>query len=401
MCTEIRQTGFEFKKRRAFPVISGVVVASENEEMLLEVRLFISDIILPQYCHVIRNIADDLIFHQGILGCRTRGRGETAYETTRASHQTMATAYSRAKNSSTSSGPVLRKGIAAFPTYRGSRTGQSPIEIYTPLLSTEILQQHGVEEAGGFLNTADDVVQPYTLPRNLHPVLDSSQQPPPNTQEASVDAGPSKQDGVGHMSSTAAAHRQLHMETFDIEDTHSTIPNASADVPPPTPITGAPKTMRELAEAVAVDGQQRSEPDAAIETFVTPMHSSRVASPAPATSNGHAERPNATRHAVGASNGKDKATVAARLSTKETPRRGRKRNREETVTDSEDEGDDDKDDRDSRDDSTTKRSRRTAKRPPPAPVPKSDRVLRTRKSKTADRLQEEKEQEAAYRRAVA
>lgn len=32
-------TNFEFKKGRAFPVISGIVVASENEEAILEVRL--------------------------------------------------------------------------------------------------------------------------------------------------------------------------------------------------------------------------------------------------------------------------------------------------------------------------------------------------------------------------
>lgn len=35
------QTGFEFKKRHAFPVISGVVVAAENEDALLEVRVML------------------------------------------------------------------------------------------------------------------------------------------------------------------------------------------------------------------------------------------------------------------------------------------------------------------------------------------------------------------------
>ena len=34
------QTGFEFKKRRAFPVIEGVVIARENESALLEASLF-------------------------------------------------------------------------------------------------------------------------------------------------------------------------------------------------------------------------------------------------------------------------------------------------------------------------------------------------------------------------
>lgn len=31
-------TSFEFKKGRAFPVVSGIVIAAENEETLLEVR---------------------------------------------------------------------------------------------------------------------------------------------------------------------------------------------------------------------------------------------------------------------------------------------------------------------------------------------------------------------------
>jgi xeroderma pigmentosum group C-complementing protein len=36
------KTGFEFKKRRAFPIIEGVVIAAENESALLEVSSFIS-----------------------------------------------------------------------------------------------------------------------------------------------------------------------------------------------------------------------------------------------------------------------------------------------------------------------------------------------------------------------
>lgn len=36
------QTGFEFKKRRAFPIVEGVVVAADNESILLEVRRWIN-----------------------------------------------------------------------------------------------------------------------------------------------------------------------------------------------------------------------------------------------------------------------------------------------------------------------------------------------------------------------
>ena len=34
------QTGFEFKKRRALPVIEGIVVAAEHEATIREVRTF-------------------------------------------------------------------------------------------------------------------------------------------------------------------------------------------------------------------------------------------------------------------------------------------------------------------------------------------------------------------------
>jgi hypothetical protein len=48
-CPLSRQTSFEFKKGRAFPVISGVVIAVENEEALLEVgflRIYLSCLLI-------------------------------------------------------------------------------------------------------------------------------------------------------------------------------------------------------------------------------------------------------------------------------------------------------------------------------------------------------------------
>ena len=35
-----QQTGFEFKKQRAIPVINGIVVAEENEDLVLEVSSY-------------------------------------------------------------------------------------------------------------------------------------------------------------------------------------------------------------------------------------------------------------------------------------------------------------------------------------------------------------------------
>jgi len=55
------QTGFEFRKRRATPIIEGIVVASENETLVLDVRGIVAAAILD---------VDDKI--KGILGSRTR-----------------------------------------------------------------------------------------------------------------------------------------------------------------------------------------------------------------------------------------------------------------------------------------------------------------------------------------
>jgi len=57
------QIGFEFKKRRALPIIEGVVVAAENEAVLLEVFIFVVS--------VAHKFAE-LSIHPGILGSGTR-----------------------------------------------------------------------------------------------------------------------------------------------------------------------------------------------------------------------------------------------------------------------------------------------------------------------------------------
>jgi Rad4 beta-hairpin domain 3 len=57
------QTGFEFKKRRAFPIIEGVVVAAENEAVLLEVFILVISV-----THRFAKLA----IHPGLLGSGTR-----------------------------------------------------------------------------------------------------------------------------------------------------------------------------------------------------------------------------------------------------------------------------------------------------------------------------------------
>ena len=201
------------------------------------------------------------------------------------------------------------------------------------------------------------------------------------------------------------------METYDIEDTHEPGPV------PVTPVTGAPKTMRELAEAVATEQEQQPDaPYSAIQTVPSSSSLRDRSSPIVGISNAtQAHRNTTTTYSTTTtttttkvSNGKTKprtrGTSATTSPAKSTPRRKRKRTRQDIDTsESEPETDDD-----DGEDPTIKRSRRASGvvQPPPiatssSTVPKSDRVLRTRKQKTAAQLQEEKEQERAYRRAIA
>ncbi|KAI0087722.1 hypothetical protein BDY19DRAFT_892387 [Irpex rosettiformis] len=358
-------TGFEFKKRRAFPVISGVVVAAENEEMLRE-AYWAAEQEAEEKRRTKRQEQVIKRWQRLIQGLRIRQRLQDQYA--------------------------------------GKETQQAPE-------STEECEK----VTGGFLSTADDVVQPYTLPRNFHPVLDSSdhQHLPLNTQDGNANAGSSHDNvGVDPISHGGAVvvREPLRMETFDIEDAHDIGPDT--DTPVLGSLTragGAPKTMRELAEeAVAVgplEQQHENGISSPTQTGVT-VRSNSTASPVPATpSNGRRADGgrNASRRGAraGASNGTTKSATASSSKVKSTPpqaRRGRKRVREEIVIDSDDE---DEDDEDGGGDGTTKRSRHTSIQPPVVQVPRSDRVLRSRKSKTEAQLQEEKEQEAAYRRAIA
>lgn len=66
------QTGFEFKKRKAYPVVEGIVIAAENEAVLLEVRVHILNLIeIWVHLHVIY-----VCISVGILGGRTGCRGK-------------------------------------------------------------------------------------------------------------------------------------------------------------------------------------------------------------------------------------------------------------------------------------------------------------------------------------
>lgn len=99
------QTGFEFKKRRAFPVITGVVVAAENESALLEVR--VCPVRERGVCQRLRHVLTQCIaqrsapapasciarsvsfVHTGILGSRATRRSQTPRKAAGAGDQAL------------------------------------------------------------------------------------------------------------------------------------------------------------------------------------------------------------------------------------------------------------------------------------------------------------------------
>lgn len=85
-----KKTRFDFKNRRALPVIEGVVIAVENEDVLLEV---------PSIQLLGFSVSCTFI---GVLGSRKGSRGEGAQATRRTSSEEMETSYPSVANTATS-----------------------------------------------------------------------------------------------------------------------------------------------------------------------------------------------------------------------------------------------------------------------------------------------------------
>ena len=195
----------------------------------------------------------------------------------------------------------------------------------------------GVPEAGGYLTAADDVVQAFHLPKFQHVVAAYSSDPPPS------ESGRDKHtDATQDMIETNA--KPIFLEQED---------DAEMDVPQlqPRSETGTPITMRELADAA----RQRSSNDSTEDYDHLPS--------LPSTNHGLIAA--GTRSGISA-----RSTKGAQLArTISKPKNNaRKRPRDES-------------DR------------------PVLDMP--TRVLRPRASKSVAQLQEEREREHAYRRAIA
>lgn len=225
-----------------------------------------------------------------------------------------------------------------------------------------------MQEAGGFItNTADNVVQPYILPRDLH---EPARSPGPS-QMAAAAAAHDADPADSHAERTNGARVSLKLETYDLDESADTdAPEAS------TRGSRVPKTMRELAEATGTGAEADTVADDVIDIDMgEDDDDDNVVEVEPIV------EANSRR-------GRRGTTKGAKPHNGKTPaRRGRKRALSdvgEAIGEA------------NRPNTPTKRSRKRAA--PSSAIVKSDRVLRTRRPKDA---QDELDDDEAFERAIA
>ncbi|KAH9841395.1 Rad4-domain-containing protein [Rhodofomes roseus] len=322
-------TGFEFKKRRAFPVITGIVVAAENEGTILE-AYWEAEHEAEQKRRAKRE--DQVIkrWTKLIHGLRIRQRLQEQYAD-------------------------------------ADRRESSPVGA----------ADEDVQPQGGFLTGADDVVQPYTLPRNLHEVPATSTTISLQLAARAEVADQAEATQNGRLATLPTALDDVISEDGGDLMEEISIPAQEAGEDERQQLK--PKTMLELAEAA--DRRQDL-------NVGQPLASSSVSSDR-TMGQTYAKGARATSH-----NGAEVEQPAkTRMSRKADKSRGKKRRK---ASDDSSEAEVEGDEGPSTQASPAKRARKAA---PPIPAP--TRVLRTRTTKSAAKIQEEKETEEAYRRAVA
>ncbi|CDO71667.1 hypothetical protein BN946_scf184915.g11 [Trametes cinnabarina] len=222
-------TCFEFKKRRAFPVISGVVVAAENEAALIEAYWE-----AEQHAEAKRQAKrqEQVIkrWTKLIQGLRIRQRLQEQY--------------------------ADRAGTPVENKEKDVDGPHGPLE--------EEPEKHVAAAGGGFLTGVDDVVQPYTLPRNLHEVVEHAgtrgsalgelRKPnlPANGHSVDIDDEDINGERRADQGIEAQDFLQLHASNRDAGGDSDEDEDMMEDVPVVAPqLNGAPKTMQELAEEAA------------------------------------------------------------------------------------------------------------------------------------------------------
>ncbi|KAG2121095.1 Rad4-domain-containing protein [Suillus clintonianus] len=192
-------TGFEFRNRRAIPIIEGIVVAEENETIIVEAFLEAEND-AEEKARVKRLDQVHKRWIRLVQGLRIRDR--------------------------------LRKQYA-------SNTDDATPQHW---LDTQNAEAHeGEQQPGGFLTTADDVVKPFHLPKNQHTVLPSSLLSSTTGDDgAEIDEAVPEHSGVA-VSYTHPRGSPLHFaEDVQMGEVSAEVPSRRSNA--------VPKSMRELAE---------------------------------------------------------------------------------------------------------------------------------------------------------
>ncbi|KAI1793306.1 Rad4-domain-containing protein [Ganoderma leucocontextum] len=380
-------TGFEFKKRKAFPVVTGIVIAAENEPVLLEAYWE-----AEQDAEAKRQAKrqEQVIkrWTKLVQGLRIRQRLIEQY---------------------------ADRNVPAAGT-SSSNTGTEKADGHA--LDGDVVvdnqQEQGPQEpiAGGFLVGVDDVVQPYALPRNLREIVEHA-----STSHTAL--GELRKTNQG-MPTALAADAAEEQDADDVDVTEQgreppsllddkleavegggsehddeVMEDVVVDAPPPA---RTPKTMQELAEAAARRGQNINQPVDGEDVLLL------AAPPLPAgekaNANGRSTRASRSGAKSGTStpraNTRGKGKTLAASSSKPAPRQTRKRTRPQV-----EHSDSDREEEEGGEVDQPSAAKKTRTRAPPPPPEPSTRVLRTRKPKDAGKVREEKELKAAYRRAIA
>ncbi|KDQ62732.1 hypothetical protein JAAARDRAFT_190020 [Jaapia argillacea MUCL 33604] len=327
-------TGFEFRNRRATPIIVGIVIAMENEPALLEA-----------YWEVEKAAEEKKQAKQ---------------------HEQVLKRWIR-----------LVQGLRIRQRLQKQYASEGRVQAEQPVGEDQDGQEEKAPfvEPGGYLTAVDDIVQPFSLPRYQHTNLDV----PSTSMTLSLKLG------SGHNNSPVVCHdipsndpppMAIARNINDEEDMEEVMISAFQ----PNGDSRAPKTMRELAE----DAARRQTP---------------VVSPGSAAKEDAEEyQPSPPSPSHTAPNRKPVDTRRSRTGTPASaakPRGGNRRASKRTRADSVCSMSGDDADAQNVRPSPAKRGKTV-----PTQVVKSDRVLRARAPKDPNKLQEEREHEEAYRRAI-
>lgn len=187
-------TGFEFRKRRAHPVLTGIVIAAENESALLEVRRLFNNSAHHVHKPVIKaywehqKIEDEKarrkkeekalqLWTKLVHGLRIRQRLQAEYAdripAKKKQTRKVVSASSRTGNAARSQRSSLGVTDGAGESQR-MESDESQMDEHDDDIIEEAGEHENDPGPGGFLVDADDVVQAFNLPKYNPLILESS-----------------------------------------------------------------------------------------------------------------------------------------------------------------------------------------------------------------------------------